>query len=429
MNVIKKTIKQGITLNYVFCDKFTTNNFTIHFFVPLTEEGASCYSLLSRVLKKGCAAYPTQEALNSRLEELYSSSVSAGVSKLGECESFFISVNMLDDRFTFDGISIEEGTMRMAFEILFRPLLVNGCFDETIVSREKKAQINRIKALINNKSSYAFNRCREEMCAGEVYALSVIGKEDVMEKIDSAMLYHYYLKLLNEARVEIVYNGNKSIEDVLSGAHLFLEELRPRLSPELKTEIIPSKEKVRSFTERVAATQGNLVMGFRTGCGSDGREEAAFRLFESIYGSSPVSKLFMNVRERLSLCYHCSTRRDVHKGVMYVVAGIENANLEITKAEILAQLEEIRQGHVTENEMMYAKEALLDSLRSVEDDQDAMDTWCFHRLLRPSIDTPSVAAAQIKDLTVSDVVDVAQKITLDLVYFLEGMTAKEGSHD
>ena len=429
MNVEKRTIKQGITLNYVFCDKFTTNTFTVHFLMPLTERNASCYSLLSRVLKKGCEKYPTQEALNQRLEELYSSTVSAGVNKMGEVESFFVSANMLEDRFSFDGMSIEREAVAMANEILFHPLLVDGCFDKDIVAREKKAQINRIRALINNKSQYAMARCRENMCEGEAYAIPVIGTEKTLSEIDSATLYNAYIELLSSARVEIVYIGSKPVDAAVAMANDFVSTLAPRPSPSLTCEIVRSAKEVRSVTETVAATQGNLVMGFRTDCVSGEEDEAAFKLFDSIYGSSAVSKLFVNVREKLSLCYHCSSRRDMHKGVMYVVAGIENANLEVAKREILAQLEEVCLGHITENEMIYAKEALLDGLRGMEDDQDAMESWCFHHMLRDSVESLSDLSEKIDRLTVEDVVRVARRVTLDLVYFLEGVSEEEGCDD
>lgn len=418
MDFITKELKQGITLHYAFCDKFTSNQFSAHFILPLKEESASLYCLLTRVLKKATALHPSQEAVNKRLEELYAATVGAGVTKLGENESFFITANMLDNRFSFDGTDIEREVLTFAKEILFAPLLENGVFSEKIVVREKKSQIDRIRAGINNKNAYAVGRCREVMCADERYRFSLLGTEENAAKITPAELYDAYLEVLSSAKVEVIYIGKSSPDEVCALALDFLDGVSPRNAMPLKTDVLLSADRVRRVTETVYASQGNLVMGFRTGCEENEEDAFVFMLFDAIYGSSPVSKLFMNVREKLSLCYHCSSRYDRHKGVMMVTAGIENKNKDLAEKEIMAQLEEIQKGNVTENEFLYAKEALYDAFRTVTDSQGSMENWRLHQSVRASFVNPEEAADKLRRLTLDDVVRVANKITLDTVYFL-----------
>ncbi len=429
MNFIKKELKQGITLHYISCDKFTSNSFTVHFLLPLCKESASKYCLLSRVLKKACAKYPSQEKINKRLEELYAASVGMGVTKLGENESLFVSTNMLDDRFAFDGMAIEKDTLSLAEEILFFPLLENGAFSNAIVDREKKTLIDRIRAQINQKSAYALSRCREIMCEDEAYSLSLMGTEEDVQKIGSAELYNAYSFILSHARVEMIYIGNTSFVDVCASAEHMAERLSPREAPSLKTEVRFVAERVRHVKEEVHATQGNLVMGFRIACRGNDKDALAVMLLDAVYGSSPVSKLFMNVRERLSLCYHCASRYDRHKGIMMVSAGIENKNAEIAEKEILAQLNEIKNGNVTEKELIYAKESLCDALRSVTDVQSSMESWRLHQTVRDSYSSPDETIEIIRKMTVEDIVRVANKITLDTVYFLKGDGGEEDGAD
>ncbi len=419
MNTIHKKIKEGITFHYIPCDKFTSSSFSVHFLMPLADDTAALYCLLSRVLKKGSARYPSQEAINKRLEELYAASVGMGVSKLGESESFFVSANMLDNRFAFDGTGIEEETISLAKSLLCAPLLEGNGFCGHIVSREKKALTDRIRAQINNKSAYAMNRCREIMCADEPYRFSVMGTEEAVGKITPASLYRAYLDILSSARMEIIYIGSKSLDAAQALAERFCEDLAPRAYTDKREIVISSPSETRRVTECVCAAQGNLVLGFRTASTAE-EDSFALMLFDAVYGSSPVSKLFMNVRERLSLCYHCSSRCDRHKGVMFVTAGIENKNAKVAEDEILNQLEEIRNGNISDKELAYAKEALLDGLRTVTDSQASMESWCLHHAKRGSVLTPTETAEKIEALTREDIVRVAQGITLDTVYFLEG---------
>ncbi len=419
MKTIHKKIKEGITFHYIPCDKFTSSSFSVHFLAPLAGETAALYCLLSRVLKKGSALYPSQEAINKRLEELYAASVSMGVSKLGESESFFVSANMLDDRFAFDGTGIEEETVSLAKSLLCAPLLEGDSFCGDIVSREKKALTDRIRAQINNKNAYAMSRCREIMCADEPYRFSVMGTEEAVEKITPASLYQAYLRVLSSARMEIIYVGSEGLDTAAALAERFCEGFAPRAYTDRRETVICSVSEARRVKESVCAAQGNLVLGFRTPCATE-EDTFALMLFDAVYGSSAVSKLFMNVREKLSLCYHCSSRCDRHKGVMFVTAGIENKNAKVAEDEILNQLQEMKNGNISDKELTYAKEALLDGLRTVTDNQGSMESWCLHHAKRGSELTPTETAEKIAALTREDIVRVAQGIALDTVYFLEG---------
>lgn len=428
METIHIRIKEGVTLHCIPSDKFTSDSLSVHFIVPIREETATAYSLLPRVLKRGSADYPTQELINKRLEELYAASVTMGVSKLCECEDLFVSVNMLDNRFSFDGIDITAGTLALAESLLFSPLLEDGGFSADIVAREKRLHKDRIRSQINNKSNYAAIRAREIMCENEPYRVSVLGREEEVDKITPASLYQDYLHILSAARVDVIYVGKMDSDTVKQLLHGFFDRLAPRSFTDVGEVLVDSVKKLRRVTETVAAKQGNLVLGFRTPAKTH-EDLCAMQLFEMIYGASPVSKLFMNVREKLSLCYHCSARADRYKGVMLVTAGIENKNADLAESEILKQLDEIREGNITDLEIACAKEAIYDILRTIPDSQIMMESWCLQHARRESEETPAALMEEIKALTREDVVRVARKISLDTVYFLEGSGAGEEEDD
>ena len=428
MNEQTITIKEGIRLHCIPCDKFTSNTFTVHFLAPLTQKGAPLANLLAKVLKKGCVLYPTQEDIAKRSEELYASSVVAGVSKIGEAQSFFMSFSALDNRFAFDNTDIAEGAFSLFSALLLEPCLENGAFKESVLKREKIALLDRIAAKINNKGAYAMQRCREIMCEDEVYRFSLDGKREDVEGITSAELYDWYLNMLKTAPIEIYYVGSEEISAVSARVKGLFADFAPRSPFAFDTKVISRVGAVKRVTEEVDAVQGKLVMGFRTSVCAKDKDFLALMLFDAVYGSSPVSKLFMNVREKLSLCYYCASATDIDKGIMFVYSGVENKNAKAAEDEILKQLEEIRQGNVTETELLCAKASLLDTLRSTEDNAYSIERFLLTQSLRESHLTLFDYMKGIEALGVEDIVRVAKGIIPDTVYFLAG-NGKGGEDD
>ena len=431
MDIRHIAVKEGITLHYIPTNRFTSNQYSVHFVMPIEEKNAALYNLLSKVVKKGSARFPSQEAIAKRSEELYSASIMSAVTKVGESITFSLFSSALDNRYAFDGINISEGTSCLLYSLLNEPLTEETeegmAFVAQIVAREKETLLDTIRAQINNKSAYALKRCRDVMCEGEPYRIPLCGSIEDVEAITPRSLYTAYLDLIRAATVEVYYVGSEDETLVFERTKTLLQGLLPRKKSRFEPVIVASAEKVKRVAECVKASQGKLVMGFRTACTAKDEDSAALRVFDAVFGSSPVSKLFMNVREKRSLCYYCSSSVDFDKGILFVSAGIENKNAKATEHEILAQLSEICSGHISENELLCAKESIYDYLRSFEDSAASMERWSLVHTLRESTVTAQALIEQVSRVTLSDVVRVAGRITLDTVYFLEG---KDGeTHD
>jgi len=429
MKISSVEIKKGITLYYIPSDKFTSNYFSVHFLAPLRGETAAQYSLLAKVLKKGCRAYPTQELIAKRAEELYAAVVTSGVTKIGEMQSFFFSSLALDNRFSFDGEDIGEGAFSLLRSLLTDPYLENGVFSEEIVTREKQTLCDRIRAQINNKSTYAVKRCREIMCEKENYRFALDGTVEDVLKIESAELYRLYKTLLASAPIKMFYIGAEDLQTVTERVNTLCASLDERSGEIAPTECVRKAVSVKRVTETVNAVQGKLVLGFRTACMGGEENAAALSLFDTVYGSSPISKLFMNVREKLGICYYCSSKCDLNKGIMFVSCGVENTNAQAAEKEILSQLRETANGVITEKELAYAKAALKDSLLSVSDSQGSVESWYLNYCVRDVMCSPEQIWEKIEKLTAEDVQRAAADITLDTVYFLEGTAEGDACDD
>ncbi len=422
----KVKITDGVMLNIIATDKFKTNYLSFNFVQYLDKEKVSLNALVPQVLLRGTKKHRDIASIKIALDELYAASVEGKIFKRGEYQICGINASWLADRYSIDGTKITDGTIDMLEEILFEPYTENGVFSESYVESEKKDLIDDIRALINNKNGYAVRRCKEEMCYNEAYGISEYGDEESVKKVTAEKLFLAYNELLETSRIEIFYVGSGDKDSICNRIRrIFDGKYRNYVEPE-KTKVKYGVKKVRNVTEKISAAQGKLSLGFRTGSVVGDKDYRAFPVFVEMYGNSSVSKLFMNVREKLSLCYYCRAIPDGMKGVMVVTSGIEVANKEKAQNEILAQLENIKQGNITEEELILAKKSLKNAYNELNDSPPALEGWYLTRSLSGFSDSHEDVCADFMDVTKEDVINIARKVELDIVYFLEGMVTGEG---
>ena len=419
MQLRRTPLQEGVTLNTVTTDRFKTAFLTVNLFVPLKKETASAYSLLTDVLMRGTETYPTMQALNQRQDTLFSLGLGAFVQKKGESQIATFELTAIDDRFAFDGTPVLAEGMKLLSDLLFRPVTENGVFKKEYVEQEKENLSDDIRGRINNKTAYARNRCVEIMCEGEAYAVDHGGDLEDIAAITPESLWQSYKELLASAKVEIFYVGCKSHEELetLCKANL---PFAPRVAefPVTTPGALPAEP--RTVTEQMRISQCKMTLGFRTEYTLQKGNLPAMTMFNEVFGGSPNSRLFMNVREKQSLCYYCSSFPDGLKGLLMVVSGIEQKNKQKTLDAVLEQLEDIRSGNVTEQEMENARRSLRNGYREITDSPAAISSWYLGRISTGKYESPEDAILSMEKVTAEDVIKVARDIRLDTVYFLEG---------
>lgn len=415
---------RGIGLNFAENDRYKTNHITIYFVTPLNKKTASNNTVLSRVLTRGCKAFPDQQALNRALDHCYDAELVTDTAKIGDFHAMSISLSLLDNAYSFDGEDITSEGLSILQEVLFRPYVSDGAFDEDYVKGEKKLALDEIRAQINHKAGYARERMIGHMCRTEPYGTSSLGHKSEIMRITAESLYEYYVHLMKTATVEIFFVGRfdrekvrETMENLFSGQEREPEALP---APSIRTKA----RSVREITERMDITQANLVMGFRAGVSVYDDDWRAMTLYNSVLGGSLTSKLFCVLREKMSLCYSVSSQPHAMKGILLIYAGIAPENRDVAVKEALHQMEEIKSGNVTPEELENARGALIHALNGLGDNPAALAGWYLPNVLIGRVKTPSQVIAELKRVTKEDVVRVAERITLDTVYTL---TAKEES--
>ena len=427
MNLYRNEWKNGIAYNHLATDRFKTGYFSINFLLPLRAESAAYYALIPKLLLRGSRDYPNQQAISRRLEELYGADVLSRNFKRGEIQLVSMGIDILDNDYLprDEEMDLLAESIALLRSLLTDPCMENGHFCEEYTDGEIRNRILAIRAMINNKQRLALELCYRHMFENESAGVSTEGRIEDYETLDRDQLATYYRRMLSEARVEIFYVGGAPRERVEELAKtVFSTVPRNGDSAMPSTLIRRSAEQMKYFEESTPTEQGILVMGFRSGVVLHDDDHLALSLFNEIFGGSPASKLFMNVREAKSLCYYCSSFADLLKGTLFVVAGIDPQNKDVTLEEIQKQLKEIQDGHIDEEELTCAKQSLSNAYRSILDTPDGMESWYLRRFIGKMSDSPLENAKNLEKLTADDVSAVARKLTPDTVFFLRGNGAR-----
>ena len=416
-------LRPGVWLNFVQTDRFKTGCFSFNLLRPLTMESAAPNALLPSVLLRGSREYPDMQQISQRLDTLYGGSCGTLVRKKGEVQSVGLYADFLEDRYA-EGEAVFAQMMSFIRGLLFEPCMEDNGFVEDYVAGEALNLANTIDARVNEKRTYAVSRLLKHMCRGEAYAVPRLGEKDTLESATACSLYERWQNLLTTSPVELFYLGQQPKEAVLEAMERLVSGLPARKPARMpRTQVIRPDRAVQYVEEPMDVTQGKLTIGLRTPITVHDPRYPAMMLMNAVYGSGMTSKLFEKIREEQSLCYYANSSMDKFKGVMVIGSGIEFSNYEIARDGILHQLALCKQGQITTEELESARSYLLSALRTGNDSPGRMDDYAIGQSIAGLPGSMDDLAVQLRAVTLDQVVEAANTLTLDTVYFLKGVEA------
>ena len=423
METVRTELIPGVWLTALRSDKFKTGCLSINLLTQLKRETAAFNAVLPFVLRRGTRFHPDMQTIAAELDSLYGTGVEPIVRKIGEIQCIGFYASFPDDKYLPAGSEAFEKAANLSCEMLLAPNTRGGLFLPAYVESEKEKLLELIRSRVNEKRSYAHFRLLEQMCCYEDYAVSRFGTEDTAESIYYQKLTKYYHSLISASPVEIFYCGSmeaSKVADILSDALSGMT--RGEINYDIGTDIRMNavEDKVRSFVDEMSVTQGKLVMGFRLGECMEEPDLAAIYVFNAVYGSGVTSKLFMNVREKLSLCYYASSLVDTHKGIMLVSSGVDFDKVDEAKSEMLAQLEAVKSGDISDEELEAARRSVASDLCACLDSQGELEGFYLANTIDGLEFSPDELAALVCDVSREDVIKIASSVVLDAEYFLRG---------
>ncbi len=419
MSQIKRTeLAEGVFFTAVKDSRFKTMKISANIIAPLSGETASANALLCGVLSRSTAAYPDFTALSKKLSSLYGADLNVSIRKSGDNQVLSISASGLDDRYTLEDESVAKELSLLLCGVLFDPNLSGGAFVSDDVEQERRQLLDVIDSEFNDKRLYANGQMIRYMCENEVFGIKRYGTAEKIKEATPRSLYETWKNLLDTAVFEIIYIGDSSPE---KAAEVFKDAFKStkRTPVRVRTEIIRESGEPKRIVEEMNVFQSKLVMGFRAGIAHPDKEVPAAILMCAILGGTAHSKLFCNVREKQSLCYYCASYYDKIKGLIIVDSGVEGENVEKLEKGILKEIDDMKNGLISDFEVEATKMAIINIYRSSNDTVSGIESWYSNQILGDGFKSIEEMSQIINAVTKEEVVAAANKMTLDTVFVLK----------
>ncbi|WP_213951713.1 EF-P 5-aminopentanol modification-associated protein YfmF [Tepidanaerobacter syntrophicus] len=413
----QKALENNINIHIYPTSKFKTINFYLFVHQELKKEIATKTALLPFVLKRGSQNFPTQRSMNLFLENLYGTSTDSDILKRGEVHVLEFYMEIPNPKFIGEENLIEEG-LKVFQDVVQNPLTENGSFKKEYVDQEKEILKRNIESLYNDKFNYVIERCIQEMCEGEPFSIYKYGSVEDLQTIDSNNLYSYYNECITTCPMDLFILGDideNKIEKLIKEMFFIQRKDIKKINTEFSEKIV---EKPKYVEEKQDVNQGKLALGFRTNTKYGNSDYYALAVYNSILGGGPYSKLFQNVREKESLAYYAFSKLEKNKGLMLISSGIEFSKKDKALDIIGKQVEDMEKGNISAYEFDSAVKSLVNAFKEAADSPSAIIQSRLDGIINGVDETTDEIVDKLQKVTKNDVVNVAQKIKLDTIFFL-----------
>ena len=418
ISIFNEDLCKGVNFSYINSRKFKTAEISLSFFIPLNKRFASAFSLLISVLSDSCNKFKNFKDLSKQTEELYGACIDYNISKKGKYHILDLFVCAIDDRFTMNHENNINEMSEILCDLIFDPLIKNNSFDESVVSRKKLEISELIDSRMTDKRIWSMIQCKKAMFNNEPSGIDTLGEKSDINSISPSYLYEIYKKMLRESRIKIMMSSNSEYDNVIEMFKSRFSEINRDYFEFEKCDFIRPSD-IKYVNEKLDVQQCKLVMGFRSPFIKPD-DTHVMSLSSAIFGALPTSRLFMSVREKMNLCYYCSSKFDSFNGSLFVESGIEQSNAEKAKNEILNQLKIMSESLVTDDEIKDAKNYLSQYATSISDTVSGLHNWYLSQYSCGLSESPEEFADKISKISKEDIKDCMSNVFLDTVYTLKG---------
>ena len=414
----KIQIKEGIRFHEIQTNKFKTNLFAIFLTLPLNRKTVTKNALLTAVLRRGTLNLPSQEQISKTLEKMYGAAFDCGIEKSGDYHTIKFYLEVVNDQYLPKKEELTKKAIELLLEIAFNPYTENNAFKQEYVEQEKQNLTQIIEGKIDNKGNFALERCIEEMYKNKPYGLYKYGYIEDLEKITAKELYEYYLEMLQKCKIDIFASGELQEVTQIVKTSKEIQRLTPR-NPELETENVKlKKQEPSTVIDHMEVTQGKLVLGLDIISTIENLSYITM-VYNTILGVGSNAKLFQEVREKASLAYTCGSNYIKRKQIILIRAGIEIENYEKALEIIKKQLEEMKQGNFTKEDIESAKNLIFSTISNIEEEQDTQISYYYGQELAQKNTTVEEYKQKIQQVTKEQIIEIANSAEINTIYFLK----------
>lgn len=412
----RKQIADGVYLTTLPAEPFHRCRISINFIWPADRTWATAEALMPLLMERCCADCPDMTLLSKKLAQLYGASLSVdGVVNSGS-RVLTVAVGGIKDEFALNGETLSEEYAALALATAFRPYFVNGVFDPEAVAIEKEQLRELIASEMNEKRVYCVRQARRKFFGDSPAGVERYGYAKEVDDLTPELVTRAFFRMLRTARIEVMALGadaqavEQSVRKAIEGIEREPSDLPKAFAQPAQTE--------QCFEEPMDTAQGKLCLLFTAGRPQQPNQLSAARVAVALLGGTATSRLFVNVREKRSLCYYCAASYASMTGMLCIDSGVEHQNAQAAKQAILEELDALKNGPITAKELEDTKRSLKNQLGAVNDTLQGMENWYFGEIMRGSLFTPQQVVEQVDAVTEEDVREVMRLFTLSVSYTL-----------
>lgn len=414
---------EGIKIHKIETNQFKTNLYAVFLATPLSRENVTKDALIAAVLRRGTMSIPSQDKISKELEEMYGASFDCGIEKTGDNHIIKFYLEALNEEFLPEKEELTQKCINILLDIVTNPLVENNGFKKEYVDSEKENLKQIINGKIDNKSRYALDRCIEEIFKGEPYGLYKYGYIEDLENITPESLYEYYKKLIQNCKIDIYYSGlfNDNKTEEIINKKLQENKIESRKAEYIVNNETTEKKNIEQpkiIEDSMDITQGKLVLGLQI---NDNNKDSRFAasVYNAVLGGGANSKLFQNVREKNSLAYTASSSYIRTKNIILIHCGIDIDKYKKALETIKEQLEDMKKGNFTDEDVEDSKKLIVSSIKSISAEQDTEITYDYGQELSSEHMTIKEYEEKIQNTTREQIIEIANKININTIYFLK----------
>lgn len=415
-------IKKGINLHLIKTDKFKTNLLSVFLTVPLDKQTVTKNALIPAILRRGTNRMNTQEEISKALEEMYGASFDCGIDKIGDNQILKFYLETINNTYIQDKEDNLKNAIKIILDIVFNPFLKENSFDKTYVENEKNNLRQVIEGRKDSKAAYALERCIEEMYKENPYSLYKYGVVEDLPNINEKNLYEQYISLINSCKIDIFISGDITEnvkEEIINNENIIkLKERKPEYIVNDKNSRKKEEKQENIVQESMDVTQGKLILGLDI-LNEEENDKYIALVYNAILGGTPNSKMFQNVREKNSLAYTASSSYIRQKANIFVKCGIEINNFEKALNIIKEQIEDMKNGKFTDEDIKQAKINIISTIKFIPEEQDTELLYYFSQELSGYKMDYEEYIQKVNSIAKEDVMNLAQKIQINTIYFLK----------
>lgn len=419
MNCKKIEIKEGINLHIINTNKFKTNLVAVFLTMPLTRGNVTKNAILPMVLRRGSNNFVNIEEINNKLDEMYGADFNCGVDKTGDNQILKFYMESINNKFLPEQENLLDESTKVLLDIIFNPVLDEQEFKKEYVENEKEKLKQIILGKKDNKAKYAYDRCIEEMYKDKPFGLYKYGYVEDLENIDNKNLYDYYKKMIAECKIDIFISGE--VEEQVKEILLQNENIKNLNARQAiynkKSEKAAESDKENIVEEQMEISQGKLILGLEVGKNDKDSKYTAL-IYNAILGGTPTSKMFQNVREKAHLAYVAGSNYIRHKNNIFIRCGIEIADYQKALDIIRVQIEDMKKGEFADEDIKNAKASIVAMIKSIPEEQDSEMMYYFGQEISEHKMEYDEYEAKIQNVSKQDIVDIANSIKINTIYFL-----------